>query len=73
MMWYLTCFTFLAASFSPLIEVEGREGGRQGGRGPAPGSAWVGSPSAVRLTFRSVQSIYLSIYIYIYTPSGYLT
>lgn len=22
-------------------EVEGREGGRQGGRGPAPGSAWV--------------------------------
>lgn len=25
-------------------EVEGREGGRQGGRGPAPGSAWVTWP-----------------------------
>lgn len=29
------------AAYGMPPEVEGREGGRQGGRGPAPGSAWV--------------------------------
>lgn len=53
-----------------LREVEGREGGRQGGRGPAPGSAWVkfratqAGRSSSKYLYRYHSLCYYITYIY---------